>query len=221
MSEMFASAQCLIRLKVTDAVSDRFLSDVSLAVMVRTEAGGERPSPFALRSARDGWFVMAMSLLDLSAKMKTGADTEFRFTVSKPGYTPQDVVLAITAAEFQIIDDPITVGGESYPRRRVSGAPFEREIALAPLPVRLAGVVLEDNALDAPIAGATVKLDDAGATETLTDAEGRFLFETLPLEQSVSVTATHDGRSVTRSHILTFSQPTNQLTLSIPSEPTV
>lgn len=221
MSEVLSGAQVLVRVQVTDAVSGLPLPAAEISTAIQSGAADYRPCPFALRNMRDGWFVMGVSHLALTAAVQIGVTTRFRFTVSLSGYAPKDVELVIDPASFAEVEEDVAVAGVTVKRPRIADAPFEQRISLDPLPVRLAGQLVQDNDLSDPVSGATVTVDGDAPGAQVTDAFGRFLFDALPLAQSVEVVATKGADSVTASHVIDFRTPTNQLTLSFVTEPTV
>ncbi|NBD30765.1 MAG: hypothetical protein GVY31_12095 [Alphaproteobacteria bacterium] len=221
MSEVFSGAQVLVRVQVTDAVSGRPLPDAQVVPSIKTAGAAYRPSPFGLRNRRDGWFVMGPSHLALTAGTRIGVTTRFRFDTSLPGFAPAQAEVLISPASFAEVEEEVVVAGVATRRRRIADAPFELRIALDPLPVRLAGQLVQDNDLSDPVSGATVTVDGNAARAVTTDADGRFLIGALPLAQSVEVTANKGADSVTVTHVIDFKTPTNQLTLSFLTEPTV
>ncbi len=219
MIEALAAAQTLLRIKVSDSVSGAALPDAAIETSIKTTVGDYRPSPFALRNMRDGWSVLGVSHRELTARVRIGVTTRFRFAVTRPGYAAAEEELFIAPGDFTAVEEDVNVGGITLRRARIAGAPFEQRITLDPLPVRLVGQLVQDNDLTDPVAGATITLDgDAGGAQT-TDAEGRFRFDALPLVQTVEVTAEKGDDETAVTHIIDFKQPTNQLTLSFITEP--
>lgn len=220
MTEAITGAQLLIRLRVEDAVTGVGLSSARVSCSVRSANAAYRPSPFALKPAGDGWFVMVMSHLALAARLRLGVTTRFRFEVSQFGYQPTEEVLFIAPADFTVVTEDIPLGDTLVRHSRIAGAPFESRLALAPHPVRLAGQVIRDNDPAEPVTGAEVRLNDQAAGAQMTDASGRFLFDALPLVQMVTISAS-DGEAISSaSHLINFNKPTNHLTLSIPTQTT-
>ncbi|KGK41334.1 hypothetical protein LH51_15540 [Nitrincola sp. A-D6] len=71
-----------------------------------------------------------------------------------------------------------------------------------------------------PVAGAEVRLNGEAAGAQTTDASGRFLFDALPLAQTVTVSASDGEVNSSTSHLIDFNKSTNHLTLSIPTQTT-
>ena len=215
MTEVLTGPQLLIRLKVEDALTGAGLPNARVVCSIRSGNGVFYPSPFSLKSAGNGWFVMAMSHLVLAARLRLGVTTRFRFEVSQFGYQPGEEVLLISSADFTLVTEDMPLGDVTVRNKRIAGAPFESRLALAPHPVRLAGQVIRDDDPAEPVVGAEVRLNDLAAGAQTTDAFGRFLFDALPLAQTVNVSASEGDASSSTNHLIDFNKSTNHVTLSI------
>ena len=214
MTHGFASAQTLLRVFVQDSLSGRALPRASVEVDIQTEAQPFRPSPFDCRAMGNGWFVIGASFRSLSSRVKTGVDTRFRIAVSHPGHTASQTELPVTAADFTPASEQISLGDATLIRSRLAGAPFETIMSLSPLPIRLTGQLVRDNVLTDPIAGARVTVNDDIGTAQTTDSDGRFVFATLPLAQTVTVKAAKDTETTSETITLNYAKPTTSLALS-------
>ena len=220
MIEVMGGAQVLIRIKVEDALTGSPLSHADIHCSVSSEGNDYNPATFSVNSKGGGWYVMAMSYLQLAAKFRLGVSTTFRFHVSQFGYQDRESLLIIPQADFSVVTEEVTMGEALLKQQRIVGAPFDVGIMLEPSPVRLAGQVIRDDDPAEPVIGAEVRLNDSATSAQTTDDAGRFLFDELPLAQIVRVSADDGESTITQMHLINYNKPTNHITLSIRSQTT-
>lgn len=105
----------------------------------------------------------------------------------------------------------------AVPVESVAAAPIILKLALKPKPVMLAGLVVSDNQLAAPVPGAEGQITGPGGTLVTTDNTGRFRFDAPPLALSLPLKVTLGARTVQAVHLTDFATPVNFVTLNLPT----
>lgn len=213
--EHVAGTQIVLRGQVSDSLTGLGIA-ASLALDF-DQGAGFRPLPFPLRRQSGGLFAVAARLGEISGRMQLGKAVTLRLTATAPGYQTATLTQALTAAQFARKPDTIMVGGVAVPVQTVAAAPIILKLVLKPRPVMLAGMVVSDHQLSAPVPGAEVQITGPGGTLVTTDITGRFRFDAPPLALSLPLKVTLGTRTAQAVHLTDFATPVNFVTLNLPT----
>jgi len=209
----------LLEVIATDALTGAPLPHAQVQFEARPRRGDWAELPFPVKSVGGGVFAAAAGPQALRAALHLGVNTTFRVTVRCRGCTELSDRLRLLASDMQMVERTADIGGQSVTRHVLAGAPLRVEAPLSPPAVRLAGIVVRNGDLTDVVPGADVTLDGDAASTVQTDAEGRFLFEGVPVQRTVRVAATAGADAATRTHQLDYRQPTNRVMLNMNTQP--
>ena len=208
------TSQALITGSVHDALTGLPLLSpptVSLAYQA-TATQPARPYPLAARVHGSGSFVFAGSPHTAFPLVTGGATLALSLAVSAAGYQPAAQDFTLDAAQLQRQEETITVAGTAVPGAVLAAPLFTQEFALLPLPVHLAGRVVEADNRERPIAGAQVSVTAPSALgPATTNAAGFFTLQSVPVALSITVRVTHAAFDALETIVqLDYRYPVNQ-----------
>ncbi len=214
------STRALVSGRIRDSLtggSPPRISGLTLS-MRPTEAAAYSPFPGSIRLLDGMHFTTWGSPERLFPAGPPSGGLDLRLEVEAPGYAPEAVEFSVPAAHLVPVDEVVRVGHREV---RVNGFPHLPrfiEVALTPLPVALAGWVIDDHDPEAPVPGATVRVTaPAPRGPVTTDARGYFRIQDLPVALSVTVEIRQGSRSLVQEVALRPSDPLNEWTFSLPA----
>ncbi|MEE8455118.1 MAG: hypothetical protein V3R90_10265 [Limibaculum sp.] len=210
--DTLAPRQSLVTGRLFEQFTQGAFERYDIALRLSHAAGGGA-LPAQLQRKTGGYFALGIApARDLPPLPATG-DIDITLTISIDGRAPFDRTRTVPAAQLALAGRNVDVQGKALRMMVVVGAPFNFNIQLAPLPVALAGVVIDDNDPSEPVAGAAVTA--APAPSVTTDIGGRFFIPALPVAETVALHIAGGGGAAERSHRPDFSKPVNTITLSV------
>ena len=203
---------------ITGAVQDALtgvapFAPATVELLYATPEGEpERSYPLAGRVSADGRFVYAGDPQTAFPALAAGQSLALRIRAGAAGYRTGAAEIAITAAMLQPVLRTLTVAGFEQQVAVYSAPLVERDIALEPLPIHLAGQVVAADDPATPVPGAQVQITAPDPRGPVTaDARGFFTLRNLPVALSVTVRVTQAGFT-TLDQVLTlhYREPVNQ-----------
>jgi len=209
------STQVIVMGRLREDITDRGLEGFSASLSFTHADQPSLPLAARLNLGSEGYF--AFHMVPAAEMPPFPVDATVTLTVDfEPAAHPAfSVSKEIAGAELALVDQPVSVAGQDVSMRIIAGAPFDFSASVSPEPVALKGTVLRDFDPTAPAEDVTVQAD-AGPAVT-TDAAGRFFMPQLPLAAVTVLTLTDQAVETTRTYRPDFSQPVNNVTLSLES----
>lgn len=204
------ASQVLVSGRATDAVSGRGIGGAGLTLAYDPVGDGAFAAlPARLGQHDDGWFSFHLAPGQLRAPAGSAAPV-LRVSASAPGHDDGIGELAVTPAQLAVEQESRIVAGQLATFNRLHGGPFRIDMTLAPLAVALDGVVFEGGDPDHPASDAKIAVLAPVGEETVTDAEGGFRIEALPVAATVTIRITHGGAEVDHVVRPNFTQRINR-----------
>lgn len=214
------SSQALVAGRVRDALTGGApprLSNLSLAL----RRGGESafgPFPGPVRLMDGMHFTTWGSLERLFPAGPPPGGLDFRVEVEAPGYRPGLAEFSVPAEHLVPVEEVVQVGDREVRVTAFPNLPRIVEVALEPLPVALAGWVIDDHDPETPVPGATARVTaPAPRGPVTTDERGYFRIPDLPVALSVTVEIRQGPRSLVQEVALRPTDPLNERTFSLPA----
>jgi len=209
--------QALITASVRDALDERPPATPPEVALFYPPAAGEdaRPYPLTARSYPGGLFVFAGDPTTAFPALEPGDALDLRLVVRAPGY--QDAVLdfSLDAEAVTPVETSRHLDGRDVTVLLVEAPVAHHDVALTPEPVFLSGRVVDADAPDDPVAGASVAVTAPPGPGTTTDADGFFTLE-MPVVAEATLTVSHaDFDELTESIRLDYRQPVNRRSFSL------
>jgi hypothetical protein len=154
--------QALITGRVEDGLSGRPPLQPPVVGLYRQDAAGRLGPAFPLsaRVLADGQFVFSGDPARAFPDLADDEVLDLRLVVRCTGYQEQAIAISISPDLLAIVTDTRFIGGQLVTIERFNAPLIEQVVQVSPLPVHLAGRVVEAEDPTAPIAGAQVRLID-------------------------------------------------------------
>ena len=181
------SQQVFITGRITDAISGRPpRSSPSLALVY--QATPERAFPLDLRLAPDGQFAYFGNPRTALPVPSGGQNLGLRLLASAPGYQAQSLDLTLSAADLALVEVTRQLAGRAVEVGLRTGLPVSRDLALQPLPVHLAGRIVQRIDPSLPVEGAEVRVTAPQARGPATSGcGGYYALHDMPTAAEVTV----------------------------------
>jgi hypothetical protein len=205
-------AQSIISGRLRDQVSGRPVGPVASArLWYRITPGADyRPASLYSKVTPEGLFSFSASNPAPFGYLSPMPDIQFRLEIRAPGYQTLDHEFAIPATRLAPEEADITLLGDTHTVLRITGPETDLTLELAPHPLRLTGQVLIDGDPDTPLAGGEVAVTaPESRPAVITDEQGFFAINDLPLAGKVTLTLSQGGEDREREIILDYRQPAN------------
>jgi hypothetical protein len=206
--------QALIMGSVRDALTNLPLLRAPTVTLMQqaTATQPARPYPLAARLSGPGNFVFVGNPYTTFPRLSGGATLALSLAVSAAGYQPAVQDFTLNATQLQRQPGTIMVADSPVPVTLLDAPLFTHDFALSPLPVQLAGRVVEADNRERPIANAQVRVTAPAAVgPATTDAAGFFALPNLPVARSVTVQVTHAAFDTLDTIVqLDYRYPVNQ-----------
>lgn len=210
--------QALVTGQVLNALNGAPVTAASLLLETRLPGETEfRPLRAKLRFTSAGYFC-AIGIAEQVLPQGLAADAELalRFRVTAPRFEELVAIVALAAAAVTVVPDEGTVADHTLPLRLISAPVVHQVLALQPLPVGIAGWVISDHDFNAPLAGVSVHVTEPVVqAPVISDAQGRFRIDTLPVAESVTLQVEGSDSSTTIKHVIDYTTPFNTRIISL------
>ncbi|MGK0399427.1 MAG: hypothetical protein ACJA0I_001729 [Gammaproteobacteria bacterium] len=217
--ELGAKIQALIVLQVNDAISGAAIEKTeSLHTSVRYPGEAEfNPFPAAMRILAGGYFVYIGSALSVFPNgLDPADDVEFQFDVFATGYGNFQSIIVVNAAAVIPVSTTVISLQHSVEAMLVDAPVIQQSISLQPNPIGLQGSVIDDNDFSNPISGVSIRvITPVNEPAVISDAQGRYRIDTLPVASSVTLEIDHLGDVTTVQHLVDFATPLNTRIISL------
>ncbi len=212
-------SQALITGRITDALTgDALLSQPALTLCYQTPAAAPtRPYPLTARLSPGGLFVFAGNPQTAFPRLAPGSALDLRLTAGAPGYETQEIEFSLTDVDLALQPVMRTIGGQEVIINMLDAPVFTQDILLLPQPIHLSGRVVEADDPNIPIPNARVRvITPEGRGPALTDANGFYTLQDMPLALEISVRARRVGfEELTQTLQLDYRQPVNELNFAL------
>ena len=215
--EIATATQTILAGQIVDSVTQIPINTVTISAFIRFFSDNDFVPFNAQLQRRDkGYFALTGSPQQLfPEELALDAAPEIRVDISANGYTAISQLFSADRTAFIPADTDIELAGNTYSVPLISSPLFQHTFALEPLPVSLQGFVIEDNDMDERVEGASVQvIAPIAGTATLTDANGLYRIDTLPIARTITLQVTTDEVS-TVAHTIDFSTPLNTKHISL------
>lgn len=188
--------QTLVIGRVSDAVSNRAIDDVALALAYDPVGTGKFTTlPAMLRRLGDGWFAFHLAP-DLVRPADARATPTMRVSANAPGHGTAESLRVLDPTDLALDVEQRVIAGQPAQLPRLRGAPFRVDLALSPVAVALEGYVFAKGDSDRPVDGAQIAVvKPVGGATTQTDKMG-FFRVVLPVAAEVTIAVTDGGEPV-------------------------
>ncbi|MEH6453928.1 MAG: carboxypeptidase-like regulatory domain-containing protein [Psychromonas sp.] len=217
--ELGCNIQALIVVQLNDAISNTAIEQAtSLQTFVRYP-GEVDFSPFSahLRNIAGGYFVYVGNASDIFPKNLNPADSvDFRFDISATGYDTMQATQVVSATAITPLSTAVITPQQSVDALLVNAPVIQQNFSLQPNSVGLQGSVIDDNDFSNPIAGVSVRvIAPAIEPAAISDAQGRYRLDSLPVASSVTLEIDNLGEVTTIQHLIDFATPLNTRVISL------
>jgi hypothetical protein len=210
--------QALITGRVTDGITGRApLLPPGVELLARLTGGTTRRFPLIFRVYPDGTFVAAGDPGRAFPRLPAGASLDLRLNAHAAGYQLATFDFSLVAAQLTPTDQARVIDGRNVTVGLLAAPLIEHDFALMPLPVSLAGRVVEADAPETPVAAAQAAISaPAPRGPALTSTDGFFHLADLPVAAEVTVRIAKAGfNTLDRVISLDFGQPVNHQTFAL------
>jgi hypothetical protein len=210
--------QALITGRVSDGISGRAtLQPPAIELLLRLPGAANRRFPLNFRIYPDGTFVAAGDAGRAFPPLRAGESLDLRLSARAAGYQPAGFDFSLGTAELTPTDQARVIAGRNVTVSLLPVPLLQHDFALMPLPVALAGRVVEADAPDTPVDAAQVSITAPSALGPVTTStDGFFTLASLPVADEVTVRVEKAGfKTLVRAISLEFSQPVNRQTFAL------
>lgn len=214
-----AVQQCLICGKVIDNITGQAVKkpfSVQLQIQL-SESQGYVPIKANTRILNGGYFVASGDpVRSLPLEISPSDTVDFRIFVSVPGFSDFENTYSLPASDVIPVSASLGLLSGEFDVKKVDSPLLDLEIKVDPLPVSLSGVVLEDGDASQPLEGVTIAVTSPESRPAvLSDVNGRFRIENLPVAKSVTLSVHLDEVSSDVVHVVDFATPLNTRTINL------
>jgi hypothetical protein len=184
------SQQALITGNVQDALTGR--PPFNPPVVELLYQSPMRRYPLTAHIRPSGHFVFAGDPATAFPRLEAGAELALRLRASAIGYQAATSDFVLTAAMLQPVAQELDIEGVPTTVLLLNAPLLQRQIALSPVPLHLAGRVVDANDREMPIANAEVRITAPVAHGPVSsDADGFFTLQNLPVALEVTAQVTY------------------------------
>jgi len=219
VAEVGVTQQALISGQVINAltghgVGNSFSVDVDMRLPAMSEF---QPVKMKQKISAGGYFVFYANPVDvLPLNLAVDDSVEIRIAINAPGYTSAEEIVVVDGASITPSDVAVDMVGEVFELPLIDAPLLHRVISLQPVAVGVQGVVIEDNDLENPVAGASVQVIAPDVLPAVsTDSSGRYRIENLPVVESVTIRAELSLETSSVDHVIDYSTPLNIRIISL------
>lgn len=216
--ELASGRQALVTGQVVDALTGSGITPDSIVLEMRfPDETDFRPVRADLRLGAAGYFAFhGTATQAFPQTLEADEELALRFSVTARSHTAQQVSVNIPATAITAPVTPTQLGGHELAVRIIAAPVQHQMIELAPLPVGLNGLVISDHDLDSPLEGASIQvIEPVVQPAVLSNADGRFRINALPLSQSVTLQVELGDVSTTINHVVDYTTSFNTRIISL------
>ena len=214
--DLVQTQQAFITGAVTDALSGGQLRSRPLIELVYRDTP-ERAFDLDLQQSPEGLFALNGNPRTAFPELDALASINLTLRASADGYQAAGVDISLSSANLALSTAPRLIGGRSLDVTIRINLPIRRDLALAPLPVHLAGRVVSKSEPSQPVAGAQVSITSPDARgPATTNSDGFFGIQSLPVSKVVTVRVAKTGFTTLEQDItLDYRFPVNQQSFAL------
>lgn len=192
-----STRQVLAQGRCYEKITHRPIMDFAAVLSYRHSGGeGTYHTALALRSA--GYFALHLDPSSTLPDLPDHADITLTLTLMHALFPPVTAQINVPSAALAVVEKKFSENDQAFKVPWIAGAPFIFDMAIAPTPILLDGLLLRNNDPDDPAAGVAVSIEGfAGYEVQDTDSEGRFRITALPISETVTLQFSDKG-NVTR-----------------------
>jgi carboxypeptidase family protein len=178
--------------RVTDAFTGFPVSGATVDLVYRDQP--DRPYALGLRRTPDSGYAFFGEPRTAFPELTPPDVLELQLVVAAPRYTEQRLDLTLTAANLALAMVTRQIAGVQVEVPLRINLPLQRDFALLPLPVHLAGRVVSRDDPSVPVANAVVRVQSPQPRGPVTtNAAGFFTLQDLPVAPEISFEVTATG----------------------------
>ncbi len=213
------SQQALFVGQITDAVTGG-APRATPAVALTYQTPPDRPYPLAARIEPGGRFAFAGDPLTALPRLTAGT-LDLRLTVTAARYQPASVDFSLTPADLALVEETRDYSGHTVTVRLLNAPLLDQAVALDPEPLILAGRLVDADDGATPLDGASVSVIAPEARgPVVTDANGYFTLEDMPLAPEITVRAQRAGfQTLDQVVRLDYDRPLNERQFALAPTP--
>jgi hypothetical protein len=213
--------QALITGRILDALTGEVpLSPPSIELTYQPSPGGTpRRFPLFRNLLPGGLYAFVGDPLTAFPRLSGGATLDLRLTATAPGYQAATADFSLTPAQVTPTAQSRTIDERVFDLLLLGGPVHEQDLALQPVPLHLAGRIVDAEDRDTGLAGAQVDVTAPEARGPVTtDAEGFFTLRDLPVAARITVRVELAPRPPLSTTVtLDYRHPVNQQTFALGS----
>lgn len=216
--ELGVAQQALVTGQVIDAVTGSGITPDVMSLQMRFPGETQyRNVPANLRLASAGYFSFSgIAARVFPQNLDPSDELELRFNVSAYSYSSLQITVLVAAAA--IVAPPATaeLGNDELALRLIAAPVVHQVLTLAPVQVGINGLVIGDHDPNSPLEGASIQvIAPIVQPAVLSNSQGRFRINALPLAQSVTLQVELGDVSTTINHVIDYTTPFNTRIISL------
>lgn len=217
-AELGVARQALITGQIVDSLTGSGVAPDSLGLEMKLPGESVyRAVPVNCRLGAGGYFTFhGVAVHAFPQSLEVDEELELRFTVIANSYTALQISAQVAASAITALATSSEIGGHVLEMRIVSAPVLHQVLEISPLPVGINGLVISDHDLASPLEGASVQvIAPVVQPAVLSNEQGRFRINALPLAQSVTLQVELGDISTTINHVIDYTTSFNTRIISL------